>query len=74
MTALPGKRIPVKIKEPDDTWTEVKLADGTILRLRHLLIDINRIEGQYGADGQPAYEIKGGTMLEVIAPSKLRKK
>lgn len=71
---LPGRRIPVKIKKSDDTWNDVTLEDGTVLRTRHLFVEINRVEGQFNQDGQPVYEIKGGTLIDVKAPAKLRRK
>lgn len=71
---LPGKRIPISIKKQDDRWSEFKLADGTTVKLRPLVIDVHRVQGQFAPDGQPVYEIKGGSLLEISAPPKLRKK
>ena len=73
-SGLPGKRTPVSIKKSDETWNQVTLSDGAVIRTRHIFFEINRVEGQFGSDGQPVYEFKGGTMLDVNAPAKLRKK
>jgi hypothetical protein len=71
---IQGKRIPVKIKKNDDTWNVVTLEDGTVVRTRQLFIEVSRIKGQYDASGQPIYEFKSGTLIDVKAPIKLRRK
>jgi len=39
--------------EAKERWSEYRLADGTTLRLKPVMIAIFRADGQYTPDGEP---------------------
>lgn len=65
----------VAIDESNERWSELKLHDGAIIRVKLSVIQIVRIEGQFDKDGNPVYVVKGGPIIAVAScPDKLRKK
>jgi hypothetical protein len=44
----------IEMLEAKERWSEYRLADGTILRLKPVMIAIFRAEGQYTPDGRAA--------------------
>jgi hypothetical protein len=48
----------VQVKESTERWTEVELEDGTVVRLKATLLGAVRIEGEWDAEGNPAYSLK----------------
>ena len=53
--------------------TEYKLDDGTILRIRPVLVDVRRLIGQWAPDGDPVYVTKIGFAISTQAPAHLRR-
>lgn len=50
-TALP-------IQSSHEAWSEHLLADGTVLRAKHVAVAAYRLEGAVGDDGQPVYVLQ----------------
>lgn len=66
--------IDVPIKESTERWSEITLADGTILRIKPNVIWVTRIDGQYDPEGNPFYALNSGqTMTVVNVAAHLRK-
>ena len=64
----------VGISESTERWTEVKLDDGSVLRLKPVVVGAVRIEGHYDPDGNPMYALKANqVMIVTSAPVHLRK-
>jgi hypothetical protein len=63
----------VEMLEAKERWSEYRLADGTTLRLKPVLIAIFRAEGQYTQDGDPVYNMKSTLITDVRAPEALTK-
>jgi len=63
----------VPVTESTERWTEIKLEDGTTLRIKPTILSVVRIEGQYDPDGNPMYMTKSGQVLVADAPAHLRK-
>jgi hypothetical protein len=51
--------------------SEFTLDDGTILRIKPVLVDAKRVHGQYGVDGKPTYVLTVANITETDAPAKL---
>jgi len=66
-----GSEIPVK--ESTERWTEVLLEDGTVLRVKPSVLSAIRIDGEYDADGNPAYSLKVAPTMTLTAPEHLKK-
>lgn len=53
-------------------WNEYLLDDGTIVRLKPVVTEVLRVEGQYDQSGNPAYIIQSTNVTAVDAPDSLR--
>lgn len=65
----------VSVDESNEKWSEYKLADGTVIRLKQVLMEIVRAEGQYDNEGNPTYVVKATPMLSLVeVPDRLKRK
>jgi hypothetical protein len=55
----------IEILEAKERWSEYRLADGTTLRLRPVMIAVFRADGQYTTDGDPVYDMKSTLITDV---------
>ena len=58
--------------EAKERWSEYRLADGTTLRLKPVMIAVFRADGQYTSDGEPVYNMKSTLITDVRAPASLK--
>lgn len=72
-TDSPQTTTEVEMLEAEERWSEYRLADGTTLRLKPVMIAIFRAEGQYTQDGEPVYNMKSTLITDVRAGSGLTK-
>lgn len=64
----------VGVSESTERWSEVTLEDGSVLRLKPVVIAAARIEGQFDPEGNPIYQLKvNQIMITASAPEHLRK-
>ena len=63
----------IEMLEAKERWSEYRLADGTTLRLKPVMIAIFRAEGQYTQDGEPVYNMTCTLITDVRAPEALTK-
>lgn len=59
--------VPVGVDESVERWTELKLADGSVLRLKPQVIRVIRANGKYDPEGNPLYVVQGGQMMVVTS-------
>jgi len=71
---LPQNAIEVAITEAKEVWSEYKLDDGTIVRVRPIVTAFFRIPGQYTQDGEPIYAMKATVFQDVRGAKNLKKK
>lgn len=64
----------IDVTEAKEPWSEYSLDDGTIVRVKNVILEIWRFVDQYDAQGNPVYSVKGSPMITVIAPQQLKKK
>ena len=58
-----------------ERWSEYTLSDGTVLRLKQVLVSVIRAEGQYDNDGNPTYVVKASPVLSLVeVPEKLKRR
>lgn len=63
----------VGLIESVERWTELKLEDGSILRVKPTILNVTRIDGHYDPQGNPMYAIQGSQVMTVgSAPDHLR--
>ena len=67
-TDSPQNTTEIEILEAKERWSEYRLADGTTLRLRPVMIAVFRADGQYTPDGDPVYNMKSTLITDVRAP------
>ena len=72
-TDSPENTIEVEILEAKERWSEYRLADGTTLRLRPVMISVFRADVQYTPDGDPVYNLKSTLITDVRAPASAAK-
>ena len=72
---IPGMvdAIEVAVDESTERWTDLKLADGTEIRIKTVVLTALRLEGQYDQDGNPMYQIKANQIMTTTSPDHLRK-
>ncbi len=59
---------PVEIEESIERFSEVKLSDGWVLRIKHTPIEVLRLTS-VDEMGKPTYMVKGNTVIVVTKPS-----
>ncbi|HWB52267.1 MAG TPA: hypothetical protein VG651_24380 [Stellaceae bacterium] len=55
----------IEVVEARETWSEYRLADGTVLRVKPIMIAVNRIEGAESSNGEPVYNMKSTLVTDV---------
>ena len=63
----------VDVLQAKEVWSEYQLADGTVLRIKPVMITISRIEGEHTIEGDPVYNMKSTLVTDVRAPQELKK-
>lgn len=64
----------VAITESTERFSDVKLEDGTVLRVRTVIQEVIRFDNLWDSSGNPMYSVKSATMPAVQdAPEVLRK-
>lgn len=61
----------IEMLEAKEKWNEYRLADGTTLRLKPVMIAVFRADGQFTPDGEPVYNMKSTLITDVRAPATL---
>lgn len=54
-------------------WNEYLLDDGSVVRMKAVVTEIVRIEGQYDQEGNPAYMVFSTNVTHVFSPEGLKK-
>ncbi len=64
----------VPILESNEKWSEIRLEDGTILRVKPNVLSVIRVTGQYDQEGNPMYALKSAQVMTIASvPEELRK-
>jgi hypothetical protein len=71
-TDPPQQATEIEMLEAKEKWSEYRLADGTTLRLKPVMIAVFRADGQYTSDGEPVYNMKSTLITDVRAPASLK--
>lgn len=54
-------------------WNEYVCDDGSVVRLKPVVTEIFRIEGEYDPMGNPVYVVNSTNVVSVSAPDELRR-
>jgi hypothetical protein len=63
----------VRVVEQIEPWNEYTLEDGTVLRMKVVLVEVQRTSN-YNAEGEPIYAIKSANILDAKVPPALKRK
>ena len=55
----------VDVVETKEAWSEYRLADGTVLRVKPIMIGVSRVNGAETADGEPVYNMRSTLVTDV---------
>jgi hypothetical protein len=64
--------VPVEVEAAKEPWSDYRLADGTTLKVRVVLVEVHRRDGEFAPDGEPLYEVKMTTIVNARAPDHLK--
>ena len=65
----------IDIVESIERFNEVRLDDGTVLRVKLVTTEVTRIDDRWDAEGNPMYAIKSHNVVSVVeAPENLKRK
>jgi hypothetical protein len=55
-------------------WNEYMLDDGSVVKIKLVVTNVVRLEGEYDPNGLPVYLAQSTNVMAVSAPDNLRKK
>jgi hypothetical protein len=65
----------VPVEESTERWSELKLEDGTILRVKINVIAIHRVPEMWDPQGNPFYVLNMAPVIAILeSPERLRRK
>lgn len=64
----------MEVVESKEPWSEIKLADGSLIKMKQVVVEIWRVDGEYDNEGNPVYVVKSNNLLNVQAPEGLKRK
>jgi hypothetical protein len=64
----------VPVAESIERWTEAKLEDGSVLRIKPSIISAIRVPGQFDPEGNPMYILRATNTVMIVEASELHKK
>jgi len=59
----------IEMLEAKENWSIYRLADGTTMRIKPVMIAVFRAEGQQGPAGEPVYNMKSTVITDVRVSS-----
>lgn len=65
--------VEVAVEEATERWTDLKLADGTEIRIKTVVLSVMRVEGQFDQEDNPLYHIKANQIMTASSPAELKK-
>jgi hypothetical protein len=65
----------IPIIETVERWTEIRLEDGSVLKIKPVVMAVTRIEGQFDPEGNPMYAVRAGHSIATgeVGPGLRRK-
>jgi hypothetical protein len=55
----------VEVLEAKETWSEYRLADGTVLRVKPIMIAVSRVDDPEASSAEPVYNMKSTLVTDV---------
>ncbi len=64
----------IDVTQSGERWNEYLLDDGTFLKVKLVLTNVYRVDGQYDTEGNPVYILQSTNVVSANAPQNLRRK
>jgi hypothetical protein len=58
----------IEVLDAKERWSEYRLADGTTMRIKSVVIAVFRENGHQTPDGEPVYNMKSTLITDIRAP------
>ncbi|MBV9551354.1 MAG: hypothetical protein JO032_01055 [Alphaproteobacteria bacterium] len=55
----------IDVLDAKESWSEYRLADGTVLRVKPIMIAVTRVEGMDDGRNEPVYNLKSTLVTDV---------
>ena len=55
----------IEVIEAREAWSEYRLADGTVLRVKPIMIAVSRLDDAESTNGEPVYTMKSTLVTDV---------
>jgi hypothetical protein len=63
----------ISVNSSSEHWNQYLLEDGTVMKLKCVLMDVLRSDSVFDNDGNPMYVVKTQNVVTVDVPDKLKK-
>lgn len=74
-TGVVQDALEVPLTESLERWSELTFEDGTIAKIKMSVLSAIRFPGQFDAEGNPIYMIKGSPTVSIVSsPDELKEK
>ena len=57
-----------------ENWQQYELEDGSVLKVKAVILDVSKLEGEYSEQGDPVYQLSAQQLVTVAVPDELKKK
>jgi hypothetical protein len=63
----------VRFRSNHEEWNDYTLEDGSNIRMKAVVSEIVRLDGEFDGEGNPIYLVKSTNVLVIKAPDNLKK-
>jgi len=64
----------IDVESSSESWNTYKLEDGTVLKMKVVLLDVVRLDNEYDKAGNPVYQFSAHQIVGITPPDELKKK
>ena len=64
----------IDIENMKETWSEYTLKDGTLLKVKPIIMEIRRLKSHHATNGDPVYFVKSTVITDTVVSANLKKK
>ena len=65
----------VEVEEAVERFSDIKLADGTQIRIKPVVVEVVRVDGEWDNEGNPTYMVRTANVMVVdVADQSLKKR
>jgi hypothetical protein len=63
----------VRFRSNHEEWNDYTLEDGSNIRMKAVVSEIVRLDGEYDGEGNPVYLVKSTNVMVIKAPDNLKR-